>query len=187
MLSRFGRLLASVVFAATWIGASGGARAAEQRVNNPKHPSGNLLDWCYDWSVGCGQQAADAYCKHRGFTRATNFQMAPNVGATTPTRLISTGAVCDQPFCDAFRFITCINPLFVKPRHPLGLRLDWCLNWATDCGKPVADTFCKRKGFSQGAASFEIAADIGSTRLIGTGAVCDQPFCDGFAHITCKE
>ena|SRR5919108_540247 len=141
MLSRSGCLLAGLVVVATWIGASGSARAAEQRFSNPMHPWGNRLDWCYDWADGCGQQAADAYCKSRGFTRATHFEMAADVGATTRTRLFSTGAVCDRPFCDAFRFITCIKPLFVRPMHPAGLRLDWCVTWATGCGKDAADRF----------------------------------------------
>lgn len=64
-------------------------------------------------------------------------------------------------------------------------RLDWCQNWATDCGAPAANQFCKSKGFDV-ASSFAMAADIGNTRLIGTGAVCDQAFCDGFTSIVCK-
>jgi hypothetical protein len=69
-----------------------------------------------------------------------------------------------------------------------GNRLDWCLKWSADCGKPAADAFCKAQGY-QTAVKFEPERRIGSqtpTRLIGTGATCDLPYCDGFRLITCE-
>ncbi len=69
-----------------------------------------------------------------------------------------------------------------------GNRLDWCLKWSVDCGKPAADAFCKAQGY-QSAVTFEPERRIGSktpTRLIGTGATCDLPYCDGFRQITCE-
>ena len=70
-----------------------------------------------------------------------------------------------------------------------GNRLDWCLNWKADCGKPVADAFCQARGFGR-AISYAKAPDIGSrspTRLLGTSAVCDLAGCDGFRQITCLK
>jgi hypothetical protein len=63
-------------------------------------------------------------------------------------------------------------------------RLDWCLNWGTDCGKPAADNFCKRRRYT-GARDFAPAPGIGRTRVSGNNQLCTGSFCVGFAHITC--
>ncbi len=75
---------------------------------------------------------------------------------------------------------------FQKPRWK-DQRLDWCVNWGTDCGQPAADLFCKRRRFT-GAKDFRAEPDVGRsepTRLAGSDQVCDQPFCTGFDYITC--
>jgi hypothetical protein len=153
---------------------------------------GNRLDWCVNWAQGCGQPAADAFCKVNGYQSATSFAIAQDIGAVTPTRLIGSGAVCDQGMCDGFQYIACFKPsptqVFTNPTYQ-GNRLDWCVNWAQGCGQPAADAFCKANGYNH-AVSFKIAQDIGAvtpTRLIGSGAVCDQPFCDGFLGIRCSN
>lgn len=70
-------------------------------------------------------------------------------------------------------------------------RLDWCLNWARDCGKPVADMFCKKWRFT-GAKDFRAESNIGRTRLITSvydidrNVVCNGPNCTGFKYITCS-
>jgi hypothetical protein len=70
--------------------------------------------------------------------------------------------------------------------HPQvdGVAVDWCLNWAADCGKPAADRFCQDHGFPQ-ATRFEVAEDVGPTRILATGQECNDPRCDGFAVIEC--
>lgn len=150
------------------------------------------LDLCINWGVGCGKPAADAWCQAKGYTKSTGHSVAHNIGAATRTRLIGTGAVCDQGFCDGFKAIKCFKPtpvqFYYKPKWGAD-RLDWCLNWGTGCGKPAADKFCSKKGFAR-AKNFSIDADIGAvtrTRLITTGAVCDQGYCDGFKGITCES
>jgi hypothetical protein len=75
-------------------------------IDKPKW-KGDRLDWCLNWSVGCGKDAADAYCKASGYQSAVNFAMAEDIGQKQKTRLITTGAVCDQSFCDGFKFIEC--------------------------------------------------------------------------------
>jgi hypothetical protein len=167
------------------------ASAASQTFNNPMQGP-NRLDWCYNWGVGCGQQAANAWCVASGFQSATNFGIANDIGASAPTRLIGTGAVCDQGFCDGFAYITCYRPdPTVTYNSPVynGNPPDWCVNWGVECGKGAADRYCQWRGHTV-ATGFAIANDIGGatpTRLIGTGAVCDQGFCDGFAYITCQN
>jgi hypothetical protein len=66
-------------------------------------------------------------------------------------------------------------------------RLDWCLNWGTQCGQPAANTYCMRHRWT-GALDFAAAPNIGSSEPTITAAsykVCDQSFCTGFAYITC--
>lgn len=64
-------------------------------------------------------------------------------------------------------------------------RLDVCQQWGSACGKPAADAFCKSKGHD-GSASSEIDNDIGRTMIIGSGAICTDPTCDGFKKIQCN-
>ncbi len=64
-----------------------------------------------------------------------------------------------------------------------GERVDLCLEWAAQCGKPAADAFCRQSGFRR-STSFSVAENIGRTRLI-TGAICNDWFCDGFKNIQC--
>lgn len=165
------------------------ATAATRTFDNPQY-NGDRLDWCLNWGKGCGREAANAYCKSKGFEKATSFSQASNIGARRSTRLIGTGAVCDQDFCDGFRRITCFKETTVTYRRPKwdGNRLDWCLNWGRGCGKPVANAYCRKRGH-EGTIGFEKASNIGNrhpTRLIATGAVCDSDHCDGFRYISCR-
>jgi hypothetical protein len=162
------------------------ASAETRTFSNPKQ-GGQRLDWCFNWAEGCGTQAANAWCVARGYENATSFGKAEDV---PPTRLIGTGALCDQPFCDSFTYITCYRAgastqTFANPMQG-AQRLDWCFNWATGCGGQAANAWCVSKGFAA-ATAWGKANDIPPTRLIGTGAVCDQPFCDGFTYITCTH
>jgi hypothetical protein len=76
--------------------------------------------------------------------------------------------------------------LFVKPTHPKGLRLDWCKKWASNCGKPAADEFCKRKGFSKSSAN-PIDPHVGLTRVLQDDRmVCWGQPCDSFKYIVCE-
>jgi hypothetical protein len=94
--------------------------------------------------------------------------------------------------CGAFLILTVVGgyaaPKTISKPMFNGNRLDWCLKWSTDCGKPAADAYCKAQGY-QTAITYEPERRIGArtpTRLIGTGATCDLPYCDGFRQITCE-
>lgn len=149
------------------------------------------LDWCLNWGTDCGKAAADNFCKRRRFTGARDFEPDPNIGRSEPTRVSGTNQVCNQPFCTGFKAITCYGPIpsnrvFANPawrEH----RLDVCLTWGNNCGKPAADVFCQKSGFS---SSFYAVADAkpgySSTRLIGTDQICDKNFCTGFQMIVCQ-
>jgi hypothetical protein len=162
--------------------------ANEQNFTQPRWIE-DRLDWCLTWGTDCGKPAADNFCKHRRFSGASAFAADPGVGHT---RVSGTNQVCDGSFCTGFKFITCTGPLpsheqnFTQPRW-IEDRLDWCLTWGTDCGKPAADAFCRSQGFTD---SFFSVADPepgrSSTRLIGTDQICDQNFCVGFQMIICQ-
>lgn len=172
------------------------AHAETQSFANPK-VGAQRLDLCLNWGVGCGKPAADAWCVSKGFTTSSGHTVAHNIGASTPTRLITTGAVCDQDYCDGFAQVTCFKPgappapdmqTYNKPKFN-GMRLDLCVDWGVGCGQPAAKKYCQMKGWAT-AHSYVVANNIGAyapTRLIGTGAVCDQDFCDGFQKIVCKN
>jgi hypothetical protein len=64
-------------------------------------------------------------------------------------------------------------------------RLDWCLNWADQCGGPAANAWCVAQGYKR-AANYNEAHDIPPTRLI-TGGLCVEQFCDSFSFITCSR
>ncbi len=152
------------------------------------------LDRCLTWGANCGAPAAQAFCHRWRFEDAAAF--APeHVGRSARTRLISadqsgSDQTCDGDACTAFRYITCTRPVpyqrvFANPANG-DRRLDVCLQWATNCGKPVADAFCKQEGFSD-ALYFVVDPETGyaPTRLIGTNQVCTSG-CRGFQEIICR-
>ena len=82
------------------------AAAENKTFENPMIGT-NRLDWCADWGKGCGAEAATAWCKTNAYDHSVNVQQAPDIGASAPTKLIATGEVCDQSYCDGFAAITC--------------------------------------------------------------------------------
>ena len=165
------------------------ARAGIDEFPNPKY-KGHLLDWCVTWGANCGKPAADKWCQMKGYEGAEAFNKWENAGQST--RLIGSNQVCDEEMCDAFSMVACFKAeaadneeeTFNKPKYK-GKRLDWCLAWSKQCGKPAADAYCEFKGYNT-STGFAIANDVGNTRLIGTNEVCTEPFCDGFKFVTCK-
>ncbi len=69
-----------------------------------------------------------------------------------------------------------------------GYRLDWCLHWGKQCGRPAADAWCSMKmGKADGyAIQWKQAVNIGvPTYVIRDRKICNQQFCDGFQWIKC--
>jgi len=70
-----------------------------------------------------------------------------------------------------------------------GYRLDWCLDFGSNCGEPAATAFCQAQGYTD-AVAWSVAQDIGAqdpTKVLGTGQVCAESFCDGFEQIQCSR
>ena len=65
---------------------------------------GVRVDWCLVWGNECGQPAADAFCRSRGFARAREFSQVVDV---PPTVVIGSGQRCNDPVCDAIGNVTC--------------------------------------------------------------------------------
>jgi hypothetical protein len=65
------------------------------------------VDACLNWGTGCGAPAAEAFCKSKGFARATSFELAYNIGAETPTLVLGDNKVCNVADCDGFSLIVC--------------------------------------------------------------------------------
>lgn len=75
---------------------------------------------------------------------------------------------------------------FQQPRY-LDDRLDWCLNFGYNCGKPAALAFCHRRRFEDATAfEAELVGRSAQTRLMGSDQVCNGDFCTAFAFITCS-
>lgn len=73
---------------------------------NPSH-HGFLLDYCKTFAHQCGQPAANAYCKRRGYTKAIYYTKASSGSRQTMT--IGENSICDPRFhrCDTFHSIKC--------------------------------------------------------------------------------
>ena len=96
------------------------AEAENKTFENPMIGT-NRLDWCADWGKGCGAEAATAWCKSNAYDHSVAVQQAPDIGASAPTKLIATGEVCDQSYCDGFTSITCAPadlPVAAAPAAP---------------------------------------------------------------------
>lgn len=76
---------------------------------------------------------------------------------------------------------------FEKPRY-LDDRLDWCLNWGYNCGKPAALAFCHRRRFEEATAfEAEVVGRSAQTRVMGNDQVCNGDSCTAFSYITCTR
>jgi hypothetical protein len=66
-----------------------------------------------------------------------------------------------------------------------GVPLDYCLTWATDCGQPAADAYCRGRGYGR-AVSYRAASDAPPTKTLGDRQECREPFCDALAQVVCE-
>lgn len=165
--------------------------AAQDRTYNKPRYGDTRLDWCLTWGTDCGRPAALDFCHRRRYADVVVFR-AEKVGKSEPTTLIGSNQVCSgHDFCTAFAYITCTGPIptervFANPVWK-DRRLDVCLRWGADCGKPAADAFCRANGYSDALHAVPDAKPgYASTRVISRDQICDKPFCRGFQQIICR-
>jgi hypothetical protein len=85
----------------------GGSGASEKTYNKPKL-GGYRVNYCETKGIGCGQDAADAFCDAKGYDDAADFeQSSPVPPGAKPPRFIGNGKICKGPGCYAFNSITC--------------------------------------------------------------------------------
>jgi hypothetical protein len=73
---------------------------------------------------------------------------------------------------------------FDRPTYKHGPeRLDWCDSYATRCGKPAADDYCRIMGYER-ASQYE-SEHASPTRVIVFGQTCTGPTCAAFKFIVC--
>ncbi|HON78359.1 MAG TPA: hypothetical protein PK544_07705 [Spirochaetota bacterium] len=66
-----------------------------------------------------------------------------------------------------------------------GIRLDWCRDYATDCGDKAADIFCQSKGHSR-SLKWETEDGGGRTIIISDNEICRGSHCTAFKYVICK-
>lgn len=161
----------------------------------PRHRD-NRLDLCWSWSVkDCGQRVADWWCRKHRWMGASNFKPGKADGRT---EFIGSNESCNDPGCMGFESITCRDHLpkeqvFANPPGSIqsgdARRLDVCLQYAKNCGAPVAQAFCERKNFRRWVY-WEAAPPGeggGKTITIGSREKCDGGHCAGMNVITCAN
>lgn len=79
--------------------------------------------------------------------------------------------------------VTYFSPTLVFPDRE-GIRVDWCRDWAANCGAPAADAFCHSQGMGN-AASFDVKADVPLTIVISSRRICRQQGCKTFERVDC--
>lgn len=98
-------------------------------------------------------------------------------------------AILCLAFAAQFTLAQASEQTFSKPKEG-SLRIDWCLMWGDQCGKPAADKFCQNKGYTQSIDNVQ-DVDIGASGIAtivqGTGQICNQAICDGFTYVTCQK
>lgn len=114
-------------------------------------------------------------------------QPDPPSGVTV-TRLPPTGTR-ERPDGPAAGTTVFRTEIFREPRQgsqaSTSMRVDWCLRWANDCGKPAADAFCRSRGFAE-AKSFADELTGGPTWVMHDEQICAMKDCRALKSVRCE-
>lgn len=178
--------------------------------NNPMY-RGNAVDKCL-YSRGdrqCGKPAADRYCELNGYRESISYDLRERAGNTF---LLGSETQCRGSSCDAFRAVACKTrfnndtrpPAWPPTRPPSkppgrppasgsdkffrspsfnGFPVDRCLYRGRSCGKPTADAFCKKQGYSY-AEGYSIANTRNSWHLQENRSCTNN--CQAIVSVQCK-
>ena len=96
--------------------------------------NGYRLDWCRIWGQDCGKGAADAFCRKMGFKKAMSFEEDYDIGAKSPTYVMDSGKICNQGFCDGFKYITCFGKrIAIPPKNHKQTQVQLTANKKLNC------------------------------------------------------
>jgi hypothetical protein len=145
------------------LAGTGGLPPVLRQPRQESCPSGQLATGVYAWGSLDGRFVTDVKMR---------CGAAPFVQSVMVEQGGANGAV------------TYFSPTLKLPGGD-GVRLDWCREWANDCGAPAADAFCKLHGKVK-AARFAAQANAGLTMVISSKQICNAPGCTAFASIECS-
>ncbi len=183
----------------------------QQPVYEGKYP----VSFCQSSGRACGKKAADAFCRREGYAEASSFSERTNVATLTkPAIALSDGSFCPTSTCKVLSNVGCLKVgpntniiglhdrkvrdrqiydestyTYTRP-HSSGYRVDSCLNWGKECGKPAADAFCKIKGFAASKThtlAMDVASATSPTLVLNSGQTCANGNCDSFEKIQCTN
>ena len=150
------------------------------------------VDSCLRPGRDCGQPAAEAYCKTRGFPAAASFA----TGKVARTWMIGEAKDCRGPECTALTQVVCAriegirvsDPSVGKPlTQEAGLLADGCRTWGKDCGEEAARAYCRTKGYSF-VRAWKIHSEYrGPTFIIGSKQTCNVPVCRALSNVECSN
>ena len=69
--------------------------------------AGQRIHYCFKEGVGCGQQAADAFCDIQGFDKSVSFAQGNLLIGKKAPRFIGSGQTCIGFSCVGFQSIVC--------------------------------------------------------------------------------
>lgn len=67
-----------------------------------------------------------------------------------------------------------------------GIRVDYCVVWAENCGTPAASIACKLYGYTK-PITYGVLWDYGYTYVLASDRICSGTFCDAIEWVLCED
>lgn len=190
------KIVLLAVLLAAGIGAMAPRTAHADIIYHWPRINGISLDHCWYWTRNCGWARAHWWCRRRGHPGARAYRL------TRPGRTFVVGSrqICRGAGCVGYRYIRCVGSAYgrggygpgpgyarrrVRFNYPRinGAIVDHCVWFATRCGWPAANLYCRRRGFSR--AIYWSRFRPGRTWVQRSRRYCVGYGCVGFQRITC--
>ncbi len=155
---------------------------------------GYRVSRCITEGKGCGNKAADEFCRLEGYRSASKYERWRDAG---PTIRLGNQQICNKRSCDAIKNVQCSyappkdgsndnrERLFREATYR-GYPVSRCLYEGRDCDQYAADEFCRISGYRE-AVDWRRKEDIGPTIRLGNRKLCEKWSCDGFEDVVCRR
>ena len=100
------RLAVAVIFTVALPAAAANAMS-ESRTYFAKSIYAERLELCSIAGTGCGKKAADAWCRHAGYTNAMSYLLVHSNRQAEREQLRNYGELCAQDACSGFLLVNC--------------------------------------------------------------------------------